>query len=141
MDRLSEYEYITDPRKWIKTPSNINDAMEPLIEWEHAVALFETKYDEVLANNTKVIALKRKATEWGAQEGAETISSLTGRWEALCNWFPCNVMVRGVPYKSIEHAFQAAKAGDDGEVTLEFVKEMLEYQKSQKNIHKKCVSL
>ena len=34
-----------------------------------------------------------------------------------------------------------ARLGDDGEVTLEFVKEMLEYQKSQKNIHKKCVSL
>ena len=60
-----------------------------------------------------VIALKRKASEWGAHEDRETISSLTGRWEALSNWFPCSVVMGGVAYKSVEHAFQAAKAGDD----------------------------
>ena len=61
----------------------------------------------------EVIALKKKAAEWGAHEDLETISSLAGRWEALANWFPCNVVAGGVTYKSVEHAFQAAKAGAD----------------------------
>ena len=63
----------------------------------------------------EVIALKRKAADWGADEDAETISSLTGRWEALSNWFPATVVVDGVSYASVEHAFQAAKAGSDAE--------------------------
>ena len=52
----------------------------------------------------EVIALKRKAAEWGAHEDRETISSLTGRWEALSNWYLCSVVLNGVAYKSVEHA-------------------------------------
>ena len=61
----------------------------------------------------EVIALKRKAAGWGASEDQETIGSLTGRWEALCNWFTATVYHKGKSYPSVEHAFQAAKAGDD----------------------------
>ena len=63
----------------------------------------------------EVISLRRKAAEWGADEDEETISSLAGRWEALSNWFPASVVMDGVSYPSVEHAFQAAKAGDDAE--------------------------
>ena len=66
-----------------------------------------------IAVQAEVIALKRKAAEWGAQEDLETISSLTGRWEALANFFSCSVVHKSITYKSVEHAFQAAKADDD----------------------------
>ena len=39
------------------------------------------------------------------------IGSLYGRWEGLSNWFPSKVVHKGNTYKSVEHAFQAAKAG------------------------------
>ena len=63
----------------------------------------------------EVISLRRKAASWGASEGEETISSFTGRWEALGNFFPCTVVLDAVQYGSVEHAFQAAKAGADAE--------------------------
>lgn len=59
-----------------------------------------------------MIALKRKAASWGANESEESISSLSGRWEALANWFSAGVMRSGILYPSVEHAFQAAKASD-----------------------------
>ncbi|KAL1522112.1 hypothetical protein AB1Y20_021754 [Prymnesium parvum] len=60
----------------------------------------------------QVIALKRKAASWGANETEESITSLSGRWEALANWFGAKVMRDGVMYASAEHAFQAAKAAE-----------------------------
>ena len=60
----------------------------------------------------EIIALKRKAASWGANETEESITSLTGRWEVLANWFGAKVMRQGVIYQSVEHAFQAAKATD-----------------------------
>ena len=63
----------------------------------------------------EVIALKRKAAAWGANEDEESISELTGRWECLANWFPAAVVHGGFKCKSVEHAFQAAKAGGDAD--------------------------
>lgn len=64
----------------------------------------------------EMLALRRKAAAWGAHEDQESITSFTGRWEALSNWFPAPVMHRGVRYASVEHAFQAIKASDDASV-------------------------
>lgn len=61
----------------------------------------------------EMLALRRKAAAWGASEDQESVTSLTGRWEGLSNWFPAAVVHRGVRYKSVEHAFQAAKASDN----------------------------
>ncbi|EOD32327.1 hypothetical protein EMIHUDRAFT_231090 [Emiliania huxleyi CCMP1516] len=63
----------------------------------------------------ELIALRRKAAAWGASEEQESITDFTGRWEALANWFPAAVVHRGVRYASVEHAFQAAKAGADAD--------------------------
>ena len=75
-----------------------------------------------IAVQAEVISLRRKAAAWGASEDEETISAFVGRWEALSNWFPCLVHHQGVPYRSIEHAFQAAKAGQDA-VAAEAIRE------------------
>eukprot|EP00967_Tisochrysis_lutea_P082528 scaffold114259_cov31-Tisochrysis_lutea.AAC.1 len=61
----------------------------------------------------EMLALRRKAVAWGAREDQESITSLSGRWEALSNWFPAPVVYRGVRYPSVEHAYQALKASDD----------------------------
>ena len=58
----------------------------------------------------QLIALRRKAAAWGANEDEESITEFTGRWEALSNYFPATVVWRGVSHRSVEHAFQAAKA-------------------------------
>eukprot|EP00964_Phaeocystis_antarctica_P046709 scaffold27011_cov63-Phaeocystis_antarctica.AAC.1 len=58
----------------------------------------------------QMIALKRKAASWGANEDEESITGFSGRWEALSNWFPATVVWSGKQYPSVEHAFQAAKA-------------------------------
>ena len=62
-----------------------------------------------------MIALRRKAEAWGANEDQESITSLSGRWEALSNWFPAQVVLKGVQYPSVEHAFQCAKAAGNQE--------------------------
>ena len=41
----------------------------------------------------RLIALRRKAAAWGANEDEESISGFSGRWEALNNWFPAKVFV------------------------------------------------
>ena len=56
----------------------------------------------------EVISLKRKATAWGMDEDEQNISAFVGRWEELSNYFPATVLFKGVSYKSVEHAFQAA---------------------------------
>jgi len=61
----------------------------------------------------EMLALRRKATLWGASEDQESITSFSERWEALSNWFPAPVVHQGVRYPTVEHAFQAAKAADD----------------------------
>jgi len=58
----------------------------------------------------QLIALRRKAAAWGANEDEESITGFAGRWEALSNWFPATVVHGGKQYPSVEHAFQAAKA-------------------------------
>ena len=58
----------------------------------------------------QLIALRRKAAAWGANEDEESITGFSGRWEALSNWFPATVVHGGKQYPSVEHAFQAAKA-------------------------------
>lgn len=63
----------------------------------------------------EIIALRRKAASWGANENEESISGFTGRWEALSNWFAAIVMWQGDFYPTVEHAFQAAKAAADPE--------------------------
>lgn len=37
------------------------------------------------------------------------IDSFTGAWGFLSNFYPCNVTLDGIPYRSVEHAYQAAK--------------------------------
>jgi hypothetical protein len=69
--------------------------------------------ERLIAVQAEVIALKRKAAAWGANEDEETISAFIGRWEALANWFQSAVFYEGERYPSVEHAFQAAKAGAD----------------------------
>jgi len=39
----------------------------------------------------------------------ETISSFSGKYAYLSNFYPCRVSLDGVTYPSIEHAYQAAK--------------------------------
>ena len=64
----------------------------------------------------QLIALKRKAASWGANEDEESITGFQGgRWEALSNWFPATVVWSGKQYPSVEHAFQAAKAAAEPE--------------------------
>ena len=63
----------------------------------------------------QLIALKRKAAAWGANEDEESITGFSGRWEALSNWFPATVVWSGKQYPSVEHAFQAAKAAAEPE--------------------------
>ena len=63
----------------------------------------------------QLIALRRKAAAWGANEDEESITGFTGRWEALSNWFPATVVWSGKQYPSVEHAFQAAKAAAEPE--------------------------
>jgi hypothetical protein len=38
-----------------------------------------------------------------------TIDSFSGEFEFLSNFYPCQVMFDGVVWKSVEHAYQAAK--------------------------------
>ena len=61
----------------------------------------------------ELIALRRKAASWGANEDYESITGFTGRWEALQNWFGSTVVHKGQTYPSVEHAFQATKAAAD----------------------------
>ena len=72
-----------------------------------------------IAAQAEIISLRRKAAAWGADEDQETISAFADRWEALANYFPCAVFYKGTSYKSVEHAFQAAKAGDDAAAAAE----------------------
>ena len=78
----------------------------------------------------EIIALKRKAAAWGANENEDSITSFTGRWEALANWFGAPVGRQGVLYPSVEHAFQAAKAAADPEAA-----ESIRKAKSPKEAH------
>ena len=71
----------------------------------------------------QLIALKRKAASWGANEDEESITGFQGgRWEALSNWFPATVVWSGKQYPSVEHAFQAAKAAAEPERAEEISK-------------------
>jgi ribA/ribD-fused uncharacterized protein len=69
--------------------------------------------ERLINAEAEMLALRRKASAWGAREDQESITSFTGRWEALSNWFPAPVMHQGVRYASVEHAFQAVKASND----------------------------
>ena|SRR3990167_1972342 len=39
----------------------------------------------------------------------DTISSFSGKYAFLSNFYPCEVLLDGVVYKSVEYAYQAAK--------------------------------
>ncbi len=43
---------------------------------------------------------------------APAITSFTGSYRFLSNFYPCSVTLDGVEYKSVEHAYQAAKSLD-----------------------------
>ena len=79
--------------------------------------------ERAIAVQAEVISLRRKAASWGANEDEESISAFVGRWEALANWFPCTVMHDGVQYASVEHAFQAAKAGSENAEAAKAIRE------------------
>ena len=58
LDQNAEYMRLISPQSWIKVPKNVDLAMEALIEWESAVAVYESKYGEPLSNREKMTALR-----------------------------------------------------------------------------------
>jgi ribA/ribD-fused uncharacterized protein len=41
------------------------------------------------------------------------ISSFSGKWAGLCNFYPCSILFEGRWYRTTEHAFVAAKNNTD----------------------------
>jgi ribA/ribD-fused uncharacterized protein len=105
LDKLGEPNWRQEMRAVKSAPSGDR----PMLSFQFGNIVAEG----FIAVQAEVIALKRKAAAWGANEDEETISAFIGRWEALANWFQSAVFYEGERYPSVEHAFQAAKAGAD----------------------------
>ena len=71
------------PQGWIKVPKDIDSAMEVLLEWESATAVFESKYGEPLTNREKMTATMFEKFN-AVLRSFTKVPSLESRSQKLC---------------------------------------------------------